>query len=94
MQHAIDNTTVYMVQLRNYQKVNEACNGSLISRGFQENGMKLVHPLHVTGFYALQYDGKKEAYIPGEEMLCSILYLKNSDKARLAELKKRVKNVL
>ena len=36
--------------------------------------MKIIYPLHDTSFDALQDDGKKEAEIAGEEMLCTILY--------------------
>ena len=54
--------------------------------------MKIWFPLHNTGFDSLQEDEKKEAEKAGEEMLCTILYLKNSDKARFADLKKRIKN--
>ena len=55
-----------MVQLRNYQKVNEACNGSLISRVVQEHGMNILYPLHVTVFNTLTDDEKKEAEKTGE----------------------------
>ena len=54
--------------------------------------MKIRFPLHNTGFDSLQEDEKKEAEKAGEEMLCAILYLENSDKARFADLKKRIEN--
>ena len=53
---------------------------------------KILHPLHVTDFYALQEDDKREAEIPGKQMLCAILYLETSNKSRCDELKKCVKN--
>ena len=37
-------------------------------------------------------DDKKEAEIALEEMICDIFYLKNSNKARFVDLKKRIKN--
>ena len=54
--------------------------------------MKILYPLPVTGFDALSDNDKKDAEKPGEEMLCEILYLENSDKAMFADLKKRVEN--
>ena len=54
--------------------------------------MKILFPLYNTGFYSLQEDEKKEAEKAGEKMLCAILYMENSEKARFAELKKRVEN--
>ena len=54
--------------------------------------MKILFPLHNTGFDSLQEDEKKEAENTGEEMICKILYLEKSDKARFADLKKRVEN--
>ena len=71
MQYAKDNTTDYLVRSRNNQKVNEACNGSLITKGLQENGMKILFLLNNTGFNSLQEDKKKEAEKSGEEMLCA-----------------------
>ena len=53
--------------------------------------MKILFPLHNNGFDSLQEDEKKETEKSGEEMLCAILYLDNSDKARFYDLKKRVK---
>ena len=60
IQYAKENTTDYLVRFRNAQKVNEACNGSLITKGVQEHGMKIIFPLHNTGFDSLQEDEKKE----------------------------------
>ena len=52
--HAKNKTTDYLVRFRNAQEVNEACNENLITRGVQENGMKILPPLHNTGFNSLQ----------------------------------------
>ena len=92
MQYASENTTDYLVRFRNAQKINEACDGSLITKGVQEHGMKICFPLHNTGFDSIQENEKKEAEKAGEEMLCAILYLENSDKARFSDLKKRIEN--
>ena len=92
MQYARDNNTDYLVRFRNAQKVNEACYRSLITKGVQEHGTKIRFPLHNNGFDYLQEDEKKEAKKAGDEMLCAILYLKNSDKARFSDLKKCVEN--
>ena len=54
--------------------------------------MKILFPLHVTGFGSLQENDKKEAEIEGEEMIYAIIYLENSDKTRFSDLKKCVKN--
>ena len=54
MKYTNNNTTNYLVRFCNAQKVNEACNGSLISKGVQEHGMKILSPLHNTGFDSLQ----------------------------------------
>ena len=54
--------------------------------------MNIRFPLHNTGFDSLQEEEKKEAEKIGEEVLCKILYLENSDKARFADLKKRIEN--
>ena len=54
--------------------------------------MNILFPLRTTGFESLQYDENKETETPGEEMLCAILYLENSDKVIFADLKKRVEN--
>ena len=86
------NTTDYLVRFHNTHKVNKAFNGITITRGVQEHGMKILYLLYVTGFDALQDNGNKEAEIAGEEMLYTILYLKNSDKARFDYLNKRVEN--
>ena len=61
MQYASENTTDYLVRFCNAQKVNEACDGSLITKGAQEHGMKIHFPLYNTGFDSLQEDEKKEA---------------------------------
>ena len=92
MQYASENTTDYLVRFRNAQKFNEACDGSLITKGVQDHGIKIRFPLHNTGFDSLQEDENKEAEKAGEEMLCAILYMENSDKARFADLKKRIEN--
>ena len=92
MQYANENTTDYLVSFWNAQKVNEACDGSLITKGVQDHGMKIRFPFHNTGFDSLQEDENKEAENSGEEILCKILYLENSDKARFAGLKKRIEN--
>ena len=86
MQHDNEKTTNFLVSLRNAQKVKEACNRILINRGVQEHGMKTLFPLHNNGLVSLQEDDKKEGEKAGEEMLCAILYLENSDKARFNEL--------
>ena len=72
MQYAIDNTTDYLFRFRNAQKFNEACDGSLITKGVQEHGMKICFPLQNIGFGSLQEDGNKEAEKSGEEMLCGV----------------------
>ena len=56
MKYANENTTNYLVRFRNAQKVNEACNGSLITKGVQDHGMKIRFPLHNIGFDSLQVD--------------------------------------
>ena len=61
MKNSNNNTTDYLVRFRNYQKVNEACNGSLITKGLQKHGMTILSPLHNTGFDSLQDDKNKEA---------------------------------
>ena len=91
IQYVSDNTTEYLVRFRNAQKVNEACGGSLITKSVQEHGMNISFPLHNTGFDSLQEDEKKEAEKVGEEMLYAILYLEKSEKARFADLEKRIK---
>ena len=92
IQYAKDNTTDYLVRFRNAQKVNETCNGSLITKGVQEHGMKIRFSLHNAGFDSLQEDEKKEEENVGEETLCVILYLEKSDKAKFSDLKKRTEN--
>ena len=52
----------------------------------------MLLPTHATGFDTLLDDAKKEAETAGEEMICEILYLENSDKSIFADLKKRIKN--
>ena len=54
--------------------------------------MKILFSLHTTGFGLLQKNEKEEVETSGEEMLCAILYLEDSDKVRFTELKKRVEN--
>ena len=78
IQYANENTTDYLVRFRNAHKVNEACDGGLITKGVQDHGMKIRFPLHNNGFDSLQEDKKKDAEKSGEEMLCAILYLENS----------------
>ena len=86
MQYANKNTTDYLVRFRNAQKVNEACDGSLITKGVKKHGMKILFPLHNSGFDSMQEDEKNEAEKAGEEMLCAILYLEKPDKSRFADL--------
>ena len=52
--------------------------------------MEILFPLHNTGFDSLQEDYNKEAEKTGEEILCAILYMDNSEIARFSVLKKRV----
>ena len=92
MQYANENTTDYLVRFRNAHKVNEFCDGIRITKGVQEHGMKILFPLKNTGFDSLQEDKKKEALKSVKEILCTILYLENSDKARFSDLNKRVEN--
>ena len=54
--------------------------------------MNIIFPFHNTGFDSLQEDKNKEEENIGEEMLCAILYLENSEKSRFDDLKKRVEN--
>ena len=61
MQYANENTTDYLIRFRNTHKFNEACGGSLITKGVQYHGMKIRFPLHNTLFDSLQEDEKKEA---------------------------------
>ena len=60
MQYATKNTTDYLVRFRNAQKVNEACNGSLITKGVQEHGMNILFSFNNTGFYSLSEYEKKD----------------------------------
>ena len=92
IQNVNENTADYLVRFRNFQKLNKACNGSLIKKFVQENWMKILYPLHVTGFDTIPDDDKKEAETEGEEILSAILYLENPYKARFYDLKKLVKN--
>ena len=48
--------------------------------------MKIIFPFHTTVYYFLQEDEEKEAKKTGEEMLCAILYVENSDKAKFSDL--------
>ena len=48
--------------------------------------MKIIFTLHNTGFDYLKKDEKKEVENSGEKIICVILYLENSDKARFADL--------
>ena len=59
MQYANENTNDYLVRFRNAQKFNEACDGSLITKGVQEHGMNIHFPLHNNGFDSIQEDEKK-----------------------------------
>ena len=56
----------------------------------QEHGMKILYPLHVTGFDTLLDGDKKETETAREYMLYDILYLENSYKYRFADLNKCV----
>ena len=92
MQYSNKNTTDYLLSFCNIQKVNEVCNGSLIEKGVQKHRTKILYPLYNNVFdYQKEYD-KKDAVKAGEEILCAILYLENSDKSRFSNLKKRVEN--
>ena len=92
MQYANKNITDYLIRFRNSQRVNEACDGSLITKRVQEHGTNISFPLHNTEFDSLQEDKKKEREKAGEEILCAILYLEKLDKDRFPDLKKRVEN--
>ena len=61
MQYSSENTTDYLFRFRNAQKVNESCDGRLITKGVQDPGMNIRFPLNNTGFDSLQEDEKKEA---------------------------------
>ena len=56
MQYASNNITDYLVRFHNTQKVNEAYNGILITRGVQEHMMKILFPLHNIGFDYIKED--------------------------------------
>ena len=73
MQHTTDNTTNYLFRFHNAEKENEKCNGILLTRRFQEHWMKILYQLHVTNFYSLHDNGKKDSEIAGGEMICAIL---------------------
>ena len=60
MNYTNENKTNYLFIFKNAHEVNEACNGSIISRRVQEHGMKILYPLHVTGFDTLLDGDKKE----------------------------------
>ena len=92
MQYANENTTEYLVRFQNSQKVNEACNGSIITRVVQYHGMNIIFPFHTTVFYLIQENDNKEAEKTGEELLCAILYFENLDKATFVDLNNRVEN--
>ena len=61
MQYANENATYYLVIFRDADKGNEACDGSLITKGVQEHGMKILFPLQNTVFDYIQEYEKKEA---------------------------------
>ena len=84
-----ENTTDYLIRFRNSQKANKACNENLVTRIFQEHGMEIIYPLHVTGFDAISDNEKKEADTEVEEIIYAVLYLENSYKAMFDDLKKR-----
>ena len=54
--------------------------------------MKIIYPLHVTGFDTLPDDENNEAETAGEDMMCSIIYLDNSYKARFMTSRSTPKN--
>ena len=56
MQYVNKKTTTF----RNAHKVNESCNGILITTGVQEHGMNILFLLHNNGFDYLQEDKNKE----------------------------------
>ena len=60
IQYTKNNKTNYLVRFRDSHKVNEACNRRIISRIVQEHGMKILYPLHVTGFDTLLNFDKKD----------------------------------
>ena len=92
MQYDNKITTDYLVSFCNSHNANESCNVILTTWGVQEHGIKIIFALHTTWFYLLQENGNNEVETAGEEMLCSIIYLENSDKARFPDQKKCVEN--
>ena len=50
MQYANDNTIDYLVRFRNAQKVNEAYNDILTTRGVQYHGVKILFIFHTNEF--------------------------------------------
>ena len=52
--------------------------------------MKILYPLRSTSVDTLSDNEKKESKTAGEEIICAILYLEKSDKARFYDLNKRV----
>ena len=54
--------------------------------------MKICYLLYVTGFDTMSENDKKESETSGKEMMCTILYLENSDKARFGDLRKHIEN--
>ena len=90
IQYANKNTTDSLVRFCNTQMVNEACDRIQITTSVQEHGMKILFPLHTTGFYSLQDDEKRDMDTAGEEMIYAILYLENSYKYQFFHLRKCV----
>ena len=70
MQYSRKNTTDYLVRFRNAQKINEACDGSLITKGVQEHGMKIRFPLHNTGFDYLTCSSPRRT-VRSHSLVCS-----------------------
>ena len=66
MQYANKNTTDYLVRFRNSQKFNEDFNGSLIKKGVQDHGIKILLPFYNTVFDCLQKDEKNESEKAGD----------------------------
>ena len=54
--------------------------------------MKILYPLHATGFEKMTGNEMKEAKTTGEEMICSVLNLDNSYKSIFSDLSKRIVN--
>ena len=81
MKNINEKKTDYLVKFHNAQKFNEASNGTIMTRGFQEHRFKIVYPLHITEFDAILDDDKKDADTSGEYIICGILYLENSEKS-------------